>query len=98
MESDEEKVGGGVVAGLNNLSIETAVSANCRPPSYQSILCILDFFTFLTKSIILAICLVCLVSLPFLAMHRADLLSKTIKGASSGTMSGSFKKIHESKI
>ena len=34
-------------------------------------------------------CLVCLVSLPFLAMHMADLLSKTIKGYSFGTMSGS---------
>ena len=32
-------------------------------------------------------CLVCLVYLPFLAMHIADLLSKTTKGASSGTMS-----------
>ena len=44
---------------------------------------------FLTKCIHLEICLVCLVYLPFLAMHMADLLSKTIKGASFGTMSGS---------
>ena len=35
-------------------------------------------------------CMVCLVSLPLLAMHMADLLSKTIKGASFGTMSGSL--------
>ena len=32
---------------------------------------------------------VCLVSLPFLSMHMADFPSKTIKGASFGTMSGS---------
>ena len=43
-----------------------------------------------------AMCLVCLVSLPFLAIHIANLLSKTIKGASSGTMSGSLFKNHES--
>ena len=34
--------------------------------------------------------LVCLLSLPFLAMHIAGLPSKTIKGASYGTMSGSL--------
>ena len=45
--------------------------------------------SFLTKFILLEMCLVCLVSLPFLAMHIEDLLFKTIKGASSGTISGS---------
>ena len=62
---------------------------NCRPPSHHSILCIFHFSQFLTKCILLAMCLVCLVSLPFLAMNIEDLLSKTIKGAYFVTMSGS---------
>ena len=37
------------------------------------------------KCILLAICLVYFVSLPFLAIHMAYLLSKKIKGASFGT-------------
>ena len=38
-------------------------------------------------------CLVCLVFLPLLAIHIADLLSKTTRGSYSGTISGSlFKK------
>ena len=72
-----------------SLTILVPMSTNCRPPLHQSILCILHFSPFLTKCILLAICMVCFVSLPFLAMHIADLLSKTIKGASFGTMSGS---------
>ena len=60
-----------------------AISVNCRLPSYQSILCVLHFSPFLTKCIILAMCLMCLVSLPFLAINRADLLSNIIRGASS---------------
>ena len=66
------------------------MSANCRTPSHQSILCIFHFPPFLTKFILLAMCLVCLVSLPLLAMHIADLLFKTMKGDSSVTMSRSF--------
>ena len=73
-----------------SLTFLVPMSANCRPPSHQSILLILHFYPFLTKCILLEMCLVCLVSLPFLAMHIADLLSKTIKGNSSGTMSGSL--------
>ena len=71
-----------------SLTFLVPMSANCRPPSHKSILCIFHFSPFLTKCILLAMCLVCLVSLPFLAMHMADFLSKTIKGASFGTMSG----------
>ena len=65
-----------------------AISANCRPPSHQLILCILHFSPFLTKFIILEMCLVCLVSLPLLVIHIADLLSKTIRGAFYNTISG----------
>ena len=66
------------------------ISSNCRPPSHQSILCIVHFYPFLTKYILFEICRVCLVSLPFLAVHIADLLSNTITGASYGTISGSL--------
>ena len=38
-----------------------AMSHNYRPPSHQSILCILKFSPFLTKCILLAMCLMCLV-------------------------------------
>ena len=42
-----------------------AMSANCRPLSHHSILCIFHFSPFLTKCTLLEMCLVCLVSLPF---------------------------------
>ena len=73
-----------------SLTFLVPMSSNCRPPSHQSIFCILHFSPFLTKCILLAMCLVCLVSLPILAMHISYLLSNIIKGASSGTMSGYF--------
>ena len=78
------------ILGVRSGSLKFLVpmSANCRPPSHQSILCILHFYPFVTKWILLAMCLVCLVSLPFLSMHISDLLSKTIKGASFRTISG----------
>ena len=77
------------IPGVKSISptFLVAISDNCRPPSHQSILCILHFYPFLTKLILLEICLVCLVSLPLLVIHISDLLSKTIIGASSGTMS-----------
>ena len=62
-----------------------SMSANCRPPSHQSILWIFQFYPFLTKCTLLAICLVCLVSLPFLSIQTADLLSNIVRGASYGT-------------
>ena len=67
-----------------NILVE--MSTNCRTPSHQSILCIFHFSQFLTKCILLAMCLVCLVSLPFLSIHIKDLLYNTIKRSSSGTM------------
>ena len=64
------------IIGVKSLSptFLVAMSANCRPPSHQSILWILQFYPFLNKLFILAMCLVCLVSLPFLSIHIADLL------------------------
>ena len=52
------------------------MSSNCRPPSHQSFLCTLHFSPFLIKLIYLAMCIMCLVSLSFLAIHISDLLSK----------------------
>ena len=66
------------------------MSDNCRPPSHQPILFVLYFYPFLTKYILLAMRLVCLISLPFLAIHIAYLLSKTISGSYPGIMSGSL--------
>ena len=67
-----------------------AMSANWRPLSHQSILCNLHFSPFLTKWVLLAMCLVCLVSLLLLVIHIADLPSKSIRGASSGDISVSL--------
>ena len=80
------------ILGVRSGSITLLVpmSSNFRPPSHQSILCLFHFYPFLTKCIILEICLVCLISLPFLAMHIADVLFKTIKGYFSGNMAGSL--------
>ena len=56
--------------------------------------CAIYILPFLTKCNLLAMCLVFLVPLPFLAVHTADFLSKIIRGASYGTISGSlFKKL-----
>ena len=55
-----------------------ANSASFRPTSHQSIFCIFYFSPFLNKFILLAMCLVCLVSLPLLSIHIADLLLQTI--------------------
>ena len=68
------------IIGTNVFQLQT--------PSHQSILRIFHFSPFLKKCIILAMCLVCLVSLKLLAIHISYLPSKTTKGASSGTMYG----------
>ena len=51
-----------------------AIYTKFRTPSHQSILCILHFSPLITNGILLAIYLVCWVSLPFLAIHISDLL------------------------
>ena len=66
------------------------ISANWRPPSHRSILCILHFSPFLTKCIILEMWLVCLVYLPFLDINTADLPSNITRGASYGIIYGSL--------
>ena len=52
------------------LTVLVPMSANYRPPSHQSILCILHFSPFVKKCILLEMCLVCLVYLPLLGMHH----------------------------
>ena len=80
------------ILGVKSLSptFLVAMSANCRPPSHQSILCILNFSPFLTKCALLQMYLVLLLSFPFLSMHTSDLPSNIIIGAYSGTIYGSL--------
>ena len=66
------------------------MSANLSSTSHQSILCILHFSPLLTKCILLEIFLVCLVSLPCLAIHTAELLSDIFSGASSNNITVSL--------
>ena len=63
---------------------------NCRPPSNESILCILQFSPFLTEFTLLSMCILWLVYLPLLSMQIADLPSNIIRGVYSGTISGSL--------
>ena len=67
-----------------------AMSDIWRNPLHHSIWCIFHFSPFLKKCTLLEMCLVCLVSLPFLAIHTEELLSNIIRGDASGTLSGSL--------
>ena len=54
---------------------------------YTTQSCVFFYFSkFITKSTLLIMCLVCLASLPVLAMHISDFISNTIIGASYGTI------------
>ena len=75
-----------------------AMSTNCRLPSHQSILCILNFSSFLTKCTLLEIWIVCLVYLPSLSIHTSDLLSSIIRRGFYGTIYGSLLKNSQSNI
>ena len=72
------------------LTFLVLMSAICIPPSYHTVLCKLYSLPFITKYICLEMCLVYLVSLPFLAMHIADFLSNIIRGACYRTIYGSL--------
>ena len=67
-----------------------AMSANCRPPSHQKILCILNFSPLLTTYNHLQMCLLCLVSLLLLSIQTSDLIFNIIRGYYSGTIYGYF--------
>ena len=71
-----------------SLTLLVTMSTSYRPPLYHIFLCKLHSSQFLAKCILLEICLVCLVYLPFLAMQIADFLSNIMGGACSGTTYG----------
>ena len=67
---------------------------NIRPPSHHTVLCIFHSSLFLTKYILLEMCLVCLLSLTLLTIHTTDLISNIMRSACSRTTSGYFLIIH----
>ena len=76
--------------GLNSYSTTLLVpmSENLRPTSHHTVLCIFHSSRFLTKCIIMAMCMVCLVSFSLLDIHTSYLLSTIIRGACYGTTYG----------
>ena len=62
------------------------MSDSWRPPSDHTVLCKLHFSQFLTKWILLEICLLCLMYLPFLATQIDYLSSNIMRGACYGTI------------
>ena len=77
--------------GFNSSSLTFLVPiyASYRHTSYHTVLYIFQSSTFLTKCILLEICIVCLVSLPLLAVHIADFIFNIMIDDYSGTKSGS---------
>ena len=61
--------------------------ASWRPPLRHTALCRFYSSEFLTKWILLLICMVCFVSLPFLAIHTYDLIFNTKRSFFHGTTS-----------
>ena len=60
--------------------------SNCKHPSHHTVLCRFHSSPFLTKYIIMAMCLVYLVSLQFFSIPAADFLYNIIRGACFGTI------------
>ena len=69
--------------GSNSSSLTFLVPmfSSCRTNSYHTTLCRFHSSSFPTKCILLEMCLVCLVYLPFLSIHIADLLFNIMRGA-----------------
>ena len=59
--------------------------SNFRHPSHHTFLCRLHSSPFITKWILLEMCLVCLVYLPFLDIHTSYLISNIMRGTYYGT-------------
>ena len=78
--------------GFNSsfLTLLVPISDSYRSSSYHTVLFKFHSLPFLKKCILLVQCLVCLVSLPFLAMQKPDLLYNIIRVACSGTKSVSL--------
>ena len=68
-----------------SLTFLVPMSANCIPSSHHTVLWIIHSFPFITKCILLTMCLVCFVSLPLLAIHTDYLISNMMIGACSAT-------------
>ena len=76
-----------LVFNSSSITFFSPISDDFRPPSYHNFLYKLNALQFLTKCILLQMCLICLVSLPFLFIHT-KFISNMIRGAYSGTTSG----------
>ena len=74
----------------SSLTLLVLMSNNWISPSYYTVLWRFQYSSFLTKFIHLVMCLVCLVSLPFLSIHTAELLSNIMISAYYLTTSVSF--------
>ena len=74
----------------SSLTFLVPIYANYRPPSNHTVFWILHSSSFITKFILLEMCLVCFVSLSLSAIHIDDLPSNIIRGACYGTTSGFF--------
>ena len=66
------------------------MSVSFRPPSHHTVLWKLHYSPFLTKCIILEMCLVCLMYLPFFTTNIPGLTSNIIRGACYETTPGSL--------
>ena len=73
--------------GFNSYSLTSLVPIydSWRPPSQHTVLCRLYYSPFITRWIFMSVCLVCLISLPFLDIHTSELISNITRGAFSGT-------------
>ena len=75
---------------LSPLILLVPMSDNLRSPSHHTILCRFHSSPFLTKFILLEMCLLCLLYLPLLDIHKSDLLSNIMRDDYYGTTSGSL--------
>ena len=78
--------------GFNSSSqtVLVIISSSCKTPPYHTVLWKFHSSPFHTKCIPLEICLVCLVYLPLISMHRADLPFNIMRCSCYGTTYGSM--------
>ena len=75
---------------LSYLKCLVPVSDSFKPPSHHTVLCKLNFLPFLKDFIPMGMCMVCLVSLPFLTIHTSYFLSNIMRGDCYETTYGSL--------
>ena len=71
-----------------SLTFLVTMSDNCIPPSHHTVLCKIHSLQFLTKWILLEICIVCFVYLPLLSTYTDYLISNITRSDCYGTTSG----------